>query len=92
MGLKESLTELSSAEPSDLQMGVITCASKCNEVLQKLKIEKRDTERELESKNATIKELTSRLALLSKLHGMCVIDTIYRLVGYRIVPTSLFLG
>ena len=71
MGLKESLTELSSAEPSDLQMGVITCASKCNEVLQKLKIEKIDTERELESRKSRIEELTSRFTRLREsIHGM----------------------
>ena len=61
MGLKESLTELSSAEPSDLQTGVITCASKCDKVLQKLKIERTDIERELESRKARIEKLTSEL-------------------------------
>ena len=63
MKLKESLTELSKAEPSDLQMGVIACASKCDEILQKLKIEKTDTERELESRKASIEKLTSELTL-----------------------------
>jgi hypothetical protein len=50
--LKESLIELTIAEPKRLQMGVIACANKCDEVLQKLKIEKTDasTERELESR------------------------------------------
>ena len=66
MKLKESLTELSEAEPSehDLQMGVIACASKCDEVLQRLKIEKTDTERELESRKTRIEVLTSELTLL----------------------------
>lgn len=74
VGLKELLTELSSAEPSDLQTGVIACASKCDEVLQKLKIEKTDTERELESRKARIEKLTSELTACRKfihaLHGM----------------------
>jgi hypothetical protein len=61
--LKEALTELSKGEPNRLQMGVIACASKCDEVLQKLKIEKTDTERELESGKARIGELTSELTL-----------------------------
>ena len=69
--LKESLNELSKSEPSDLQTGVITCASKCDEILQKFKIEKTDTERELESRKATIEELTSELTLLREyVHGM----------------------
>ena len=61
VGLKETLTELSSAEPSDVQTGVIACASKCDEILQKLKIEKTDTERELESRKARIEKLSSEL-------------------------------
>jgi hypothetical protein len=61
--LKAALTELSTAEPNCLQSGVIACASKCDEVLQKLKIEKTDTERELESRKARIGELTSELNL-----------------------------
>jgi chaperonin cofactor prefoldin len=69
--LKESLTELSKEEPICLQTGVITCASKCDEVLQKLKIEKTDTERELESRKARIEELTSKLTRLTEyIHGM----------------------
>ena len=66
--LKESLTELSEAELSDLQIGVIACASKCDKILQKFKNEKIDTERELESR---IEELTSELTLLREsIHGI----------------------
>ena len=71
--LKEALTELSKSEPSDsepsdLQRGVNACASKCDKVLQKFKIEKTDTERELESRKATIEQLTSELR--EYIHGM----------------------
>ena len=69
--LKKSLTELSEAELSDLQTGVITCASKCGEILGKLKTEKIDTERELESRKSNIEELTSELTRLREsIHGM----------------------
>jgi predicted RNase H-like nuclease (RuvC/YqgF family) len=69
--LKEALIELTNAEPNHLQTGVISCASKCDEVLQKLKIEKTDTERELKSRKARIEELTSKLARLTAyFHGM----------------------
>ena len=71
MKLKESLTELSKAEPSDLQTGAIACASKCDTVLQKFKVEKADTERELESRKANIEKLTSELTLCrASIHGM----------------------
>ena len=70
MKLKESLTELSEAEPSDLQPGMISCASKCGEILRKLKTEKIDTERELESRKSNIEELTSELTRLREsIHG-----------------------
>jgi hypothetical protein len=54
--LKESLTDLSKVEPKCL-----ACASKCDKILQKHKIEKRDAEREDESRKARIEELTSEL-------------------------------
>ena len=62
--LKETLTELSEAEPEYLKEGVIACASKCDEVLQKFKAE---TERELESRDARIESLTSELTLYREL-------------------------
>jgi predicted RNase H-like nuclease (RuvC/YqgF family) len=77
--LKESLTELSKGEPNRLQTGVIACASKCDEVLRRLKTEKRDTERELDSGKASIEKLTSELTLCKEtIHGTCmyVIDMI----------------
>ena len=58
------LTELSKPESEYLKEGVVACANKCDEVLQKLKMEMADTERELESRNASIEILTSELTNL----------------------------
>jgi predicted RNase H-like nuclease (RuvC/YqgF family) len=61
MKLKGALARLSKKKPKRLQKRVNACTSKCDGVLQKFRIEKTELERELESKNASIENLTQRL-------------------------------
>jgi hypothetical protein len=61
MKLKGALARLSKKKPKRLQKRVNACTSKCDGVLQKFRIEKMEAERELESKNVCIENLTQRL-------------------------------
>ena len=61
MKLKGALTRLNKKKPKRLQKRVNACTSKCDEVLQKFRAEKTELEREVESKNACIDNLTKQL-------------------------------
>ena len=61
MKLKGELAQLCQKEPKHLQERANACTSTCDEVLQKFRSEKMELERELESKNACIDDLTKQL-------------------------------
>ena len=74
--LRETLTKLSHSEgePKFLQEEVIACANKCDEILQTLKVEMTDIERELESRKARIEKLTSDLTYCREsINGIIII-------------------
>ena len=73
--LKEGLVQLNKKNvPKRLQKGVISCTNECEGVIQKVKMEKSEIERQLESSSARIEELTSELAFYrSAIYGKGII-------------------
>lgn len=98
--LKEGLAQLNKKNvPKRLQKGVISCTNECEGVIQKVKMEKSEIERQLESSSARIEELTSELAFYrSAIYGKGIIilfilplhDNVLGMYFYRYAaPTSL---
>ena len=65
--MKETLVELSKAEPENLKEGVIACASQCDKILRTLKTEKEEAEQELKASKADTAKLASEYALYEQL-------------------------
>ena len=89
MKLKGSLARLSKKKPKRLQKRVNACTSKCDEVLQKFRIEKMELERELESKNACIDNLTKRLGFYRQLIRSAKGETFFWYTWYNRVRKFL---
>ena len=71
MKLNERLTKLSKNKvPKHLQKGVRACKSECDIVLQKARVEKRELEVALESRDENIEKLKSEVEFHRSLMGV----------------------
>ena len=73
MKLRRKLTRLRKKEPKRLKKRVIACTSKCDEILQKIRIEKAQVSRELESRDVDMETLKSEVEFyrsLMRIKGM----------------------